>query len=404
MARFIISFGIINKKLLIPSIYTLVCILVNIYYIDKDYNEVRIFVDALGMSIGEMSIYFTQNIFKYRRIATKKKKRNTVRQYVKDYSILFFFILINILTKLSPFYIYTEDENSETTELEDKDKGKYRELFMNDALEIVFMTLVTYFLLKYKYYIHHFISIIMLIVLCIINDAILENFTHTSVSTVFSSILYILADSFIYSYFKYLISNRYYHFVDVYFMTGIFDTFYYISSLIIVLTTQYINGTNKLIFQFFEYYNEYGASRLITIFLFTGLLLKGILMSIFDGLIISELTPNYCAIVCELGKIPTTIYSIEGYKKWIILVLSIFQILSLLFYLEILENNFCSLNKNTIKSIEDRVNNQLDEGDNYDDNEIDMKGYDISESIKIQKNLKEIKEMRAVFEDNEDDD
>ena len=404
MARFIISLGIINKKLLIPSIYTLVCILVNIYYIDKDYNEVRIFVEALGMSIGEMSIYFTQNIFKYRRIATKKKKRNTVRQYVKDYSILFFFILINLLNKLSPFYIFTEDENSETTEVEDKDKGKYRELFMNDALEIVFMTLVTYFLLKYKYYIHHFISIIMLIVLCIINDAILENFTHTSVSTVFSSTLYILADSFIYSYFKYLISNRYYHFVDVYFMTGIFDTFYYISSLIIVLTTQYINGTNKLIFQFFEYYNEYGASRLIAIFLFTGLLLKGILMGIFDGLIISELTPNYCAIVCELGKIPTTIYSIEGYKKWIILVLSIFQILSLLFYLEILEYNFCSLNKNTKKSIEDRVNNQLDEGNNYDDDEIVMKGYDISESIKIQKNMKEIKEMRAVFEDNEDDD
>ena len=404
MARFIISLGIINKKLLIPSIYTLLYILVNIYYIDEDYNEVRIFVEALGMSIGEMSIYFTQNIFKYRRIATKKKKRNTVRQYVKDYSILFFFILINLLNKLSPFYIFTEDENSETTEVEDKDKGKYRELFMNDALEIVFMTLVTYFLLKYKYYIHHFISIIMLIVLCIINDAILANFTHTSVSTVFSSILYILDDSFIYSYFKYLISNRYYHFVDVCFMTGIFDIFYYISSLIIVLTTQYINGTNKLIFQFFEYYNEYGASRLITIFLFTGLLLKGILMSIFDGLIISELTPNYCAIVYELGKIPTTIYSIEGYKKWIILVLSIFQILSLLFYLEILEYNFCSLNKNTKKSIEDRVNNQLDEGDNYDDDEIDMKGYDISESIKIQKNLKEIKEMRAVFEDNEDDD
>ena len=192
MARFIISLGIINKKLLIPSIYTLLYILVNIYYIDEDYNEVRIFVEALGMSIGEMSIYFTQNIFKYRRIATKKKKRNTVRQYVKYYSILFFFILINILNKLSPFYIFTEDENSETTEVEDKDKGKYRELFMNDALEIVFMTLVTYFLLKYKYYIHHFISIIMLIVLCIINDAILENFTHTSVSTVFSSVLYIL--------------------------------------------------------------------------------------------------------------------------------------------------------------------------------------------------------------------
>lgn len=97
------------------------------------------------MSIGEMSIYFTQNIFKYRRITTKKKKRNTVRQYVKDYSILFFFILIKILNKLSPFYFFIEDENSKTTEVEDEDKGKYRELFMNDALEIIFMTLVTHF-------------------------------------------------------------------------------------------------------------------------------------------------------------------------------------------------------------------------------------------------------------------
>ena len=49
MARFIYSLGIINKKLLLPSIYTLLYIFVNIYYIDEDedYNEVRIFVEAL---------------------------------------------------------------------------------------------------------------------------------------------------------------------------------------------------------------------------------------------------------------------------------------------------------------------------------------------------------------------
>ena len=69
------------------------------------------------------------------------------------------------------------------------------------------------------------------------------------------------------------------------------------------------------------------------------------------------LTPNHLVIPFEIGKIISTIVSnIENgntnFVDFLFLIPFIFQILSLLFYLEILECNFCNLNKNTKKNIQ----------------------------------------------------
>ena len=90
-----------------------------------------------------------------------------------------------------------------------------------------------------------------------------------------------------------------------------------------------------------------------------------------------------------MSKIPFTIKDNEGVNRWIILVISIFQIISLLFYLEILEYNFCSLNKNTKKNIMDREKKETFD-DNNSDNEIVIKGYDITENIYKDEKMMEI--------------
>ena len=80
--------------------------------------------------------------------------------------------------------------------------------------------------------------------------------------------------------------------------------------------------------------------------------------------------------------------------------------------MEIIEYNFCSLNKNTKKNISERehrnsiIENNLNENDNDDDNdEIEIKGgYDISESLKAQVNKESLKEMNEIFEENENED
>ena len=74
MAKFIISLGMINKKLLFPLIYFIIYIFVNIFNLSVDYNEVSVFLDGFGFSLGELSSFFVGQIIKCRRIGLKKKK------------------------------------------------------------------------------------------------------------------------------------------------------------------------------------------------------------------------------------------------------------------------------------------------------------------------------------------
>ena len=77
-----------------------------------------------------------------------------------------------------------------------------------------------------------------------------------------------------------------------------------------------------------------------------------------------------------------------------------------MFYLEILEFNFCSLNKNTKKGIEERgFRNSITENDiNDEDYEVDIKGYNITELIKTDDKIEELTEMNGVLEEEESKD
>ena len=86
MATFIIKLGTINKKMIVMLIYILLNIFVNIYFLNVDYNEVTLFIDGFGYSLGEVSTFFISQIFRYRKTSNKKKKN--MKQYFKDYSIL----------------------------------------------------------------------------------------------------------------------------------------------------------------------------------------------------------------------------------------------------------------------------------------------------------------------------
>ena len=384
MANFIFSLGKIDIKLLFPLIYIILYICLNIFYNYTEYSVVTLFLEGFGFSIGQMLTIFVGCAFKYNRIRTKKKNE-PILEFIKNYSFLFIIDAVYMLSNLLPYFAFGDEEEEDSS----------RELFINDAIEIIFLTLITYFFLKYKYYNHHFISIALIVILAIIIDITLENFTHTNANTVINSIFYVLADSLIYSYFKYLIEFKYYYFLDVLFMLGIINLIIHIISFLIILAIQNSNGTTEtLIVLFKEYYNEYGIWHMIFRFLF-ALVSIGFFIGILEFLILGKLTPNYVIIGFELGKIPTTLITTEGIYRWIVLVISIFQIISLLFYLEIFEYNFCSLNKNTKRNISEREKSEF-MVDN--DDEIIFKGYDLSEFVK-----NEEKEMREMSLKNDED-
>ena len=291
--------------------------------------------------------------------------------------------------KLIPFYIVKDD------------KYENIQLFVSDTLEIIFITLITYFFLKYKYYIHHIISLIAIVILSVIIDLVLKNYFYVSIGSVVQSISYVFVSSIMYTYFKYLMENKYYYYMDILFIMGIFDSILYTISLGIILLVQHIKGTNKLIFQFYEYYNEFGSWKMISIFLF-GLIPRGLITLSLDMKIVDMLGPCFVYVSFEIGKIPSTVISIEGNNRWIVLVLSLFQILFILFYLEILEYNFCSLNKNTRKHISERERKQSSDESNDIDYEIDIKGYDISDTLKKQEKTKDLNEMNELSEEKDE--
>ena len=390
MSGFIFTLGKIDKKLIIPLIYLLIYIFIDLFDKEQYSNITAIYIEKYGNSLGEILVYFISIIVKY---AFKKKltRKSGKQNYLKDFGILF---LIAAFYKLNDLLPYSLNKFN-------KDNDKYKDdnskvLLVNDALELIIITLVTFLTLKYKYYIHHIISIVIIVIICIVLDFLLNNFFDMNKYTIISSIILILADSFLYSYLKYLIEFKYYFYLDILYIYGIFMFFWNSVALGFTVIIQKINGTNHIFFEFYNYFNTNGAWIVLFRFLF-GLIITGLILDLLEYMILNKLTPNYIIICYEIGKIPSNIknfvnsdyYKFQINNKFLVLIgiiiLSVLQVITLLFYLEIFEFNFCSLNKNTKKNIEERelMLTSYNIGmDNYlvdDESNIVMKGYIIEE-------------------------
>ena len=127
MANFIFSLGIIDKRLLLPLIYIIFNICLNIFYNFTEYNEVTLFLEGFGYSIGQILIIFIGCAFKYNRIRPKKEKKS-IKEFIKNFSFLFLINAIYVVNELLPYFALGDKEEEDSS----------RELFINDAMEIIF--------------------------------------------------------------------------------------------------------------------------------------------------------------------------------------------------------------------------------------------------------------------------
>ena len=389
----IISIGLINKKLLYPLIYLITFALLNIFWSFYESNLVTLAIESFGTSIGQILTVFLNIKFKY-----KFKKNDTIKhKYFKDFSIQF---LINVIFSISSLFgSYLEKVDEKETNNVNKFYINVNKFYINDALIIIFITIITYFILKEKYYIHHIISIIVIVILSTSIDLILQNFFGLNVFLVINSILYVLADSILFSYYKYLIEFQYYYFLDVLLAEGIIHFSISLISFCVILLVQHLNNSKTILSEFLDYYENFGIGNILLLF-FISLIFKGFFISFLDFLILKELTPNFVIIAYGLARIPSSIIKLESEYRWIILVISIFQVIFILFYLEIIEYNFCNLNKNTKRNISERelkLENYIKANENVDiTDEITINGYDITEGFK--------NEDRKLTESSEEED
>ena len=91
MVDFIIGLGNIDKKLLLPFIYILLYILINIYHNYNTDDVVTLYLEGFGHSIGDIIIFLVFNIIRFIRYKVKFNiiEKKPVCNYFKDYIFLF---------------------------------------------------------------------------------------------------------------------------------------------------------------------------------------------------------------------------------------------------------------------------------------------------------------------------
>ena len=128
-----------------------------------------------------------------------------------------------------------------------------------EAFEIIILCLITRFFLKYKYYIHHIISLNIFLILSIIMDIILQNFQAITTKFVIYVIIFSIIEATDYSYIKYMMDVKYHSLYNMIFFRGVSEFFSnsIIFSIELIIKFEYNNNDVLISLQ------EYDKSKLV---------------------------------------------------------------------------------------------------------------------------------------------
>ena len=358
MVKKFIILGEINKKHLLPLcvvIYQISYKIFNKYYPEKIINNV---FNMYSTSLGMMSILFLKCIFKLKTKEEQKEKKIHKRKWLHYLLLIIIFyaytIMKSIIIGLKASKIKSSSGNNEsgnTQVVNPFAEGP----FINIGIEMLFLTVASIILLKYKYFIHHYISIAGFILFGNFSDILLKYYPqiidYGAVINIVQ-ILSIIVDVIYYYYQKYMMEKLFYHYWRIGFTFGVSLLLFPTIVLIYVLVEKgnsdpiIINGKD-----FYSYFRnedvglKFGKQILTYIFAFVSNALY--ILNIY------HFSPNYILISFQFSKfVDVLINEHEDKNKYYCIIFFIFQLFFLTIYLEILELNFCKLNKNTKKNIE----------------------------------------------------
>ena len=233
MSKKIIIIGDLSKKTLLPFLSALANIALNmiIYYFPGDRQN--IVLDLYSSSFGMLSVTFIPYIFKFADI---DKCNDQFRKKKKC-------INYTLLVLAYAFYSITQEIPSRMKASLSESQNIINYLaqgpFLYIGVEMILLTIVSIFLLKYKYYNHHFISMAAFIIFGTISDIILNYYPHMAKYGLLINIfefLRIFADVIYYYYQKYMMEILFYPYWKISFCIGICVSFTATLLLIYVLT------------------------------------------------------------------------------------------------------------------------------------------------------------------------
>ena len=205
---------------------------------------------------------------------------------------------------------------------------------------MIVLTIITYIFLKYKYYIHNIISLVIFCLLSITIDLVLNNyiedFEKLGYKKIIFDVLIIFCELISFCYQTYLMNNLYYNYWTLAFILGIIIFILNLGALSTAIIKGNCDGEDNFLNNFCKYIRNEKEGFIILRF-FLAFIFKGLFINLFRVLILNYLSPNHILISYEITKIIAVLTNPYLENKWYSLIPIVFHLLSLFFYLEILE-------------------------------------------------------------------
>ena len=332
MSKFPIICGILGKKLYLTILLALVLILyIELKGLIPTGNDIPL-INNLGGPVIEMLSVFIPYIFKLKGKSKASKKKCTKSNF-KDY---FIFCLITFLFFGINYFIEYLNIVALSVNV----------MWIGLCFQMICYFFLSMIILKSKYYIHNIISLILFCIFTVIIDLIIENLKYIELKS-FLFFIPNLVDNILSCYMKYLIDKKYHSYWNVLFFFGLF--------IFIVYTTEFIIKIKKEPNTIFKVL-ENGKTKYIILNFLLDAIVHEYLRMLLTLLILEYFSFNHVFISHLLYRIVIgfiqSITNFDSYKNYLFfLIPAFFQVFSLLFYLEILEFNFCNLNRNTKRNI-----------------------------------------------------
>ena len=347
MAKFCLKLGSIDKKLIMIIISTVLYIIMDLIEYFLKMSSLHIILESFySRGISYIMIIIVPLIQKCRKNELILLENNrSCKQITLDLLRVYLMYILYFLAILYLMSLKKKDRE----DTEDYKMSHYEGLCSEEAIEIIFIIVVSKFLLKMKLYIHHYIGLIIFLILSLGID-LLCNLTifKPDIFFIFIYILHLIIDPIYITYEKYMMDKLGYSPYIVIFSVGFIFLFGGTVGVIIV----YITNNGKVTESFEDYFakNDY-EDVILHIFY---LIVFRFFINIFKILTVYYFSPIHTFVSYIIIKMFNLLLNKNAEYKYYSLILFVFQLLGLLIFLEIIELNFWNFDKNTKGNIEGR--------------------------------------------------
>ena len=382
MDNFFLKLGVINKKLIMPVITAIIYVIMDIIELNADMNDIHIIFNLYTRGISYTCAILVPIVQK--RCDKNRQKIRKRRAQCTKRSILHFTILQLEYIIYFGLYIYlTKLKSKDPDNTEDFQMSHYHGLCSEEAVEIIFIVIISKFLLKTQLYIHHYIGLIILVIASLSIDIPFNlSLFKPQILFIVIYLLFIIVDANFITYEKYMMDKLYYSPFVIVFSIGILflSVSIFFTIYILMVGNSLYDGKKYTLQSFSDYFEEKGYKTTV-IYMFYCSSFR-FFLNILKILTIYYFTQNHIYTSYTFIKLVDLLIMKKTNYKYFSIILFIPQFLGLLIFLEIIELNFCKLNKNTKINIEKReLKEDLNDDDDQNDEDIDPEERKSKQSI-----------------------